>query len=298
MRRSIICCLILVAVLAAVAPLAAAKPGKMKIVEVTNEREFLKAIGSNTVINVENLESGYFVLSGKKTLGMSKNARFEEVFDGNQLVISNVNDLIITGDARALSVIMAEPRYANVIKFENCQNIRLENLSLGHTEGGYCTGGVVELDHCQDFSTWNCELWGCGIEGITAWDSSGLMCELTSINNCTYDALSLVRVTDANFVNCVIRNNIEFDTLNFTDCRDVNFIGCAIFDNASFGGWGTSYLIRSENSWVNFKECAIFKNNVHELTTDPRLVRFENCAIFQNEHISFEGDELDEPVDW
>lgn len=298
MRRTFLCCLILVAVLAAVVPLAAARPGKMKIVNVTNEREFLKAIGSNTIINLESLEDGYFVFSQKKTLGMSRKARWEEVFDGYQLVISNVDDLTITGDAEALSVIMAEPRYACVLKFEDCSNIRLENLSLGHTDMGYCTGGVVEYDRCEDISIWNCELWGCGTEGITAWDSSGLMCELTSITNCTYDAMTLVRVKDANFVNCVIRNNIEFDILNFRDCQDVNFIGCAIFDNAALKTWGTSYLIRSENSRVNFKECTIFKNNVHEVTNDPRMVRFENCAVFQNEYSRVEGDEFDEADYW
>ncbi|MCB5229514.1 MAG: right-handed parallel beta-helix repeat-containing protein [Candidatus Cloacimonetes bacterium] len=298
MRRAILCCLILVAVLAAVVPLAAAKPSEMKVVNVTNEQEFLKSIGSNTVINLESLDGGYLVFSGKQTLGMPKNARWEEVFDGYQLVISNVNDLTITGRAVGLSVIMAEPRYANVIKFENCKDIRLENLSLGHTDGGYCTGGVVELGHCQDFSIWNCELWGCGIEGITAWDSSGLTCELTSITDCTYNAMTMVRVSDVNFVNCVIRNNIEFNILNFSDCKDVNFTDCAIFDNAAFGQWDTSYLIHSNNSRIKFQGCAIFKNNVHEVTNNPRMVRFENCAIFQNEHMSWEGNEHDEPMDW
>ncbi len=301
MRKAILCCLTLIVVLAIVAPLAAAKTSKsnvMKEIRPTNEREFLKAIGSNTVIDLSDLEDGYFVLSGKKTLGMSRNAHYEEVFDGNQLIISDVDGLTLLGTERGLSLIMAEPRYANVITFRNCRNLRFENMSLGHTDFGYCTGGVLEFDNCQGISISNCELWGCGTEGITATDCRNLECELSTIYNCTYSAMTLVGVKGATFTNCVIRDNVEFNTLNFRNCQNVEFIGCAIFDNNAFGIWGTSYLINANATRVDFTDCAIFRNNVHELTNNPKMVRFDSCAIFKNEYEPIEDSREDEYWDY
>ncbi|MCB5224747.1 MAG: right-handed parallel beta-helix repeat-containing protein [Candidatus Cloacimonadaceae bacterium] len=301
MRKTIVCCLTLIVVLAIAAPLTAAKPSKaatVKEVNVTNEREFLNAIGSNTVINMRDLENGYFVLSGKKTIGMSRNARYEEVFDGYQLVISDVDGLTLVGTERGLSLIMAEPRYANVITFQNCRNLRFENLGLGHTDAGYCTGGVLEFNNCQGISISNCEMWGCGMEGITASDCSGLDCELSTIYGCTYSAMTMSRVKDVSFTNCVIRDNVEFNTLNFWNCQNVEFNGCVIFDNNAFGQWGTSYLIYSEASKINFTDCAIFRNNVHELTNNPRIVRFDSCAVFKNEYEPIEDSREDEYWDY
>ena len=61
----------------------------------------------------------------------------EEVFDGNQLVVSNISNVTVVGDN---STLLVNPRYANVICFRECSNIKLIGLTLGHTPKGKLYG--------------------------------------------------------------------------------------------------------------------------------------------------------------
>ncbi len=255
---------------------------------VSSEEEFLEAIAPNTSIIISSPRG--FVFRGDHANANPEFVLFEEVFDGKQLVIQNAHNLSIYGYTERRSQILAEPRYANVLTFRNCERIKLANLDCGHFDEGYCTGGVLSFENCHGIDIENCDLWGCGTEGITLLESSRLTCSDTTIRDCSYYILSLQESYGAEFNRCVMRNNREFDQLNFVNCRQVEFKNCVIYDNSATNAWNSGYLIRIADSNVTFSECAIFNNNVAELANSEDGLRFKRCTIFGNKPWSEDQD--------
>ena len=60
------------------------------------------------------------------------------------------------------------PRYAFCLKFVNCSNCEVENLTIGHTVGGFCSGGVIGAEQ-SSVTVKDCDLYGCGTYGLNLW---------------------------------------------------------------------------------------------------------------------------------
>ncbi len=76
------------------------------------------------------------MLTGNYPQKLSKYIHFEEVFDGVQLVISEVENLSIIGREDFHSLFLSPYRYANVLTFVDCQDITLQWLNCGHDVEG------------------------------------------------------------------------------------------------------------------------------------------------------------------
>jgi len=88
------------------------------------------------------------------------NSKWASVHDGKELHIVNVANVEwVGGGARVL----AEPRYAWVLNFRRCQSLAIRNFVFGHTEAGYCQGGVLRFESCANIIIEGCELFGSGI---------------------------------------------------------------------------------------------------------------------------------------
>ena len=162
-----------------------AKTTDLTKITVRNEMELIRALGSNRVITVA--EGSYINLSkvlefsvqrkiaGVADLGMiSETEAFTGVmaigseFSGMEMNIIHLNNLEIVGAGEERPKIVIEPHYSNVLTFTNCNGITLRHLEIGHTEEGYCTGGVLNFNNCKNIKIDDCDLYGCGTEGITA----------------------------------------------------------------------------------------------------------------------------------
>lgn len=296
MRKTKICLLVVVLMLVTALRLSAGDKvyTEQSEVWVNNEEEFVGAIAPNTAIKLNSQWTGILTFPGEYLGEISDFVNFTEGFDGAQIVIHDVHNLSITGDPDILSQILAQPRYAYTLMFKNCEGITLANLNCGHTDEGYCTGGVLGFENCHGIKIDNCDLWGCGTEGITLWESSRLDCTNTTIRDCSYSILSLYDSGFVSFSNCVMRNNREFDLLNFVNCAKVEFKNCVIYDNSATSYWSTGSLINSRQSEVSFSECAIFNNSVTGLTDTTDQIVFEHCAIFGNkERVAVPDEEID-----
>lgn len=254
---------------------------------VDSEEEFLAAVAPNTTIHLHSQLLDALIFTAEHWDINTEYANFAYVFDGVQLVIQNLHNFSIIGDPDARSRILAQPRYANVLTFKNCEEITLLNLDCGHADEGYCTGGVLAFENCHGIRIENCDLWGCGTEGITLTESSWLSCADTTIRDCSYSILSLYDSYGAEFRNCVMRNNREFSLLNVYNCREVSFANCVIYDNSAADDFGHGYLLYSSASVINFSECAIFNNNVNELLNTQDGVSFQHCTMFGNQPQSY-----------
>lgn len=179
-------------------------------VEVFTVDEFLDAIASNTEIV---LATGEYNLTKATGYSRSNSAYYhwEGGYDGYELVITDVENLsIVGGDPNAVTI-STEPRYANVLRFDNVDGVTLSNLVVGHTrEQGYCTGGVLYFDSSRNVEIQNCRLYGCGTTGAQLYSCKGVHVDGSEIYECSYGC---IEVTGS--------ENVLFENSKFRDCEVV-----------------------------------------------------------------------------
>lgn len=197
------------------------------MVHVSTVDEFLAAIASDTEIY---LEDGVFDLSTAGNYGVAGGANYvwyDTYVDGPQLVISGVKNLSITGGGADKASIQAVPRYAEVLAFENCENISLKDFTAGHTQApGHCTGGVVYFANSSDLSVEGCSLYGCGVWGITLSGCENMTVKNTEIYDCSYGDLNFASSKNIRLENCNIHDNGMSRAIY--DCQNVTLDGTPI----------------------------------------------------------------------
>ena len=196
-------------------------------VHVSTVDEFLAAIASDTEIY---LEDGVFDLSTASNYGGFGGDNYvwhDTYVDGPQLVISGVKNLSITGGGTDKASIQAVPRYAEVLAFENCQNITLKNFTAGHTQApGSCTGGVVYFANSSDLNVEGCSLYGCGVWGITLNGCENMTVKNTEIYDCSSGDLNFYGSKSIRLENCNIHDNGMSRVIS--ECQNVTLDGSPI----------------------------------------------------------------------
>lgn len=183
------------------------QPSDDGMIHVDNVDALLAAIGPDTTIY---LEPGNYDLTTAADYG-SMGADYYtwgEEFDGYSLVIQYVGNLTILGESPDKVTLETIPRYADVLRFENCHDITLQGFTAGHTvEPGSCAGDVLGFVTTQGIRVENCSLFGCGVIGIHAEYASQMAVENTEIHHCEYAAASLWGCTNVTFTDCNIHDN-------------------------------------------------------------------------------------------
>ena len=132
---------------------------------------------------------------------------WEAVEDGFQLVISGVQDLTIQGAGRDATRIQTDPRFADVLKFENCGNLTLRGFTAGHTvQAEGCEGDVIDLGDCQNVLLEDLGLFGCGFIGVNANQCQELDIRTCDIYSCSGIGINLSDVKDCKVTGCTIRD--------------------------------------------------------------------------------------------
>ena len=187
-------------------PAAPAWDGERTEVHVKTVDELLAAIAPHTTIYLDGEE---FDLSTAADYGAGAAAYYSwvDTYDGPQLTLHDLDDLSLLGGGIGVTLVSAVPRYADVLYFENCRDISLADMTLGHrVEPGFCSGNVVELSRCTGVSIERCGLFGCGEIGVSASFCSDLLVSETNIYDCSFLGANLYKVEDALFSGCSITN--------------------------------------------------------------------------------------------
>jgi len=207
--------------------------GERTEVTVSTVEELLSAIAPDTEII---LKDGTYLLNTAKDYGTgwSDYYHWAEEFDGPELVIYGVDNLVIrseSGDAKKCTV-SAIPRYADVLTFKGCSNITVSGFTAGHTtEPGYCTGGVLYFEDCDNIGVNRCGLYGCGILGVRAELCSTVAVTGCEIYECSYGGIQMGSVSGIKIENCSFRD-LGGDAMYFYDCRDVQVDGTLVSGNS------------------------------------------------------------------
>lgn len=194
------------------ADFAVVEHGSAKEVHVSTADEFLAAIASNTIVYLDapidlTTAADYGEDASENNWEWlpqfgDRTYIWRYVYDGYELCIGNVHNFYISGQE-----IITHPRYANVLNFYSCSDISLENVYMGHSpERGSCSGGVVYLVDCQDVLLEGCDLYGCGILGITANNVRNLQVQRTKIHDCSEGAVMIFDSENVTFLGCSVEN--------------------------------------------------------------------------------------------
>jgi len=229
------------------------KPDKIEEVTVSNVEELFAAFGSNKHIK---LKPGIYNLSDLKQDYNTENIHWEEVFDGKELILDKISNLTIEGLGDKPVELIAEPRYANVLTFLNCNKIAIKNVKAGHTiEKGYCTGGVFNFISSKNIDISNSILYGCGTYGIIALYTENLQFTDSIIEECTYGAMTIDNCKNFKFSNSIIRKCEEYSLFDIISSSNIIFDKCEVTDNK-----GSEVLLVNSSSGIKFTNC-VFKNN-------------------------------------
>lgn len=239
-------------------------------VTVSTAEELIKAIGSNKTIYLNGVD---YDLTDQYSV-TTNFVSWEGEYDGSQMVITNVKNLKIVGGPNAR--VLVSPQYTWVMKFVDSENITLDNFTMGHTQGGYCTGGVVNLNNCTNVKITSCKLFGSGTYGMEINDSKNITLEKSDVYKCTYGLLVLNNSTNCNFIKTRFRETGEFDLVTITNCSAVNFKTCVFEKNYTTSNYffrlDSDYYEEGNNqggsSNITINTCIFRDNKVPYFTTD------------------------------
>lgn len=213
---------------------------------VSSAKEFIESLGSNRTIVVAhdteiNLtpylsnERNFTGVAGRASL---TNEEIDDVtgpcviseyaVDGQQLTLKGLRNLIIQGERGARIVV--EPRYSYVFSLVDCEHVTFDNLTIGHTEGGFCMGGVIHVKGGRDNMCRRCDLYGCGTYGLTAENTLNVSFYECVVHDCTYGLLELWGSEGCRFYKTDFCNTGS-QALIMSDKSDMAFDGCRFYNN-------------------------------------------------------------------
>ena len=191
-----------------------------KKVRVSTIDEFFDAIGNNTTIELELGNYDISKLDGEKKSNYAKLVQVPIDENGgvtNQFLIKGVSNLKIIGIGKKQSKIYTPSPVVTVLSFENCKNVIVDNIDIGHkaVKGG-CSADVIDINDSENFLIKNSILYGSGYIGIGASIVTKLSILKSTITDCSYKIFS--------FDNCM---NSTIDSCSFTKCSGgVIISGC------------------------------------------------------------------------
>ena len=238
------------------------------VITVNTEEQFINALGNDRVIelgedvhlNLSRIlerEDWFSGVPGRAWVTIAKSDGNDQPVviseycnDGQQLVLKNMRGLTIRGKHN--SSIEVNPRYSFCLSFMNCVGCNVENLTIGHTEGGYCDGGVIGVEGGERISVSNCDLYGCGTYGVVTRDTREFRMYRSNIHDCTYGIMELYNSDRVEFYQCDFFSNREYELITNRGSEHVVFEGCRFF-----GNWADAPLFVSDDDIV-LKKCEIY----------------------------------------
>lgn len=255
-------------------------------IEVSNAGDLIDAIEAGadivltTDINLTPTLDELYEIDSSEFKKEHKNVKLESGFDGVELVITDIDGLTIRGKDGKKVELQVEPRYADVLRFENCANISISSLIMGHTpDMGSCVGDVVEFVDCENIKLEGVDLYGCGAYGIVASNTDDIRAENSVIRDCSYGMIDISDCSNAYFENCTVTGIGGYGVIRASD-SDVTLDKCSFNNNDCENGLSTKY----EDSMVSFRACYFGANETEAIYRDELLTAdgctFDNKCFF------------------
>ncbi|MBQ9493028.1 MAG: hypothetical protein IJR54_04750 [Oscillibacter sp.] len=209
-----------------------------------------------------------------------------DCYDGAEVVFQNADNLSIRGAAEtAYTEIVIEPRYGTVFTFSRCDNLKLSNLTLGHTDTGECSGSVVELSACENAELRELDLYGCGVVALECSNGTeGVSVHDSALRDCSWGPLGLYdAVGKIDLYNCSLTGSEGGGYYNSEGRLELSFHNCV------FGEEETYYWEFAKG--VEFEDCTW-----NEPDGYPYEDYYDDENQFDESMVVFQTDALEEAV--
>ncbi|HHC5062329.1 SEFIR domain-containing protein [Aeromonas veronii] len=250
------------------------------VIKVANVSELIKNIGPNKKIH---LTQGIYNLSNASEVH-NDYIEWVDEYDGDYPVIIGVDNLTITADIATQIVI--EPRYAFVFEFKDCDNISILNVTLGHTESGYCIGGVLGFKKCSNVLIENSVLFGCGTLGLELSEVKRMKFVNSTIKECTYSLMHISSSEDVVFYNSVFKETGEFDLIEVNKSVGVEMNNCIIAYNKTSEYQPHLFKVDDVSDDVLIENTEIKYNEIKKMSNKPNKLKFIDCKFHGNDFSS------------
>ena len=207
-----------------------------EIRRVSTAEEFIEVLASDVTIIIENEEG--IDLTGVDLPSLDKDSSQPGVYRDNWgILLYKLNNLTILGGDKdpELSHLFVTETFFLVLSIEECSNIQLRNLKLGHQPlvESLCSAGVVYMRKTNNVEIDNCKLYGCGLNGLSLCNCMNVNITKSSIYECVEEALVIYDSTSNVLLkNCMIRDCPRgFDT--DSTCDRIELMNCRIATNSS-----------------------------------------------------------------
>ena len=224
---------------------------------VTDTEEFLDAIEPDAkIILACSVELGfcsdYYRFDIEAFNKSHKYVQFEKNEDGYDLVITGVDNLLISGGniKGASSAIYTSPGYVTALRFVDCNGLKLNSFVCSHKSYIDVSANVIEFYNCHDVGMYNMRIKE-SLYGIAAYDMSGNIriynSEIRGYKGiCYFSELDDEKIL---FANCIFERCGSGGVINQTS----NYYPNVTFKRCTFGEEASK-----ENAFIgnyNFVEC-------------------------------------------
>ncbi len=179
------------------------------------------------------------------------------------LTFRNLNNITIEGMGNVPSdtKIYSEDTKAIVLVFENCNNVTINNVWLGHiTPSTSCFGGVISAVNSSNITINNTQMYGTGFYGFEVYDAKKLSCTNSEIWDCSGGAFHMagcdtVIIENSKFYANTSRSHFSYLSnspyININNCSWTNnkIENSAVEHQALFRLWNAHLTI--SNSTIN-----------------------------------------------
>ena len=225
----------------------AAPEEDVETVVVTDIKGFLNALAAErcVVIDAEELRLDEAADYG---FGYSTGAYTWVPLGGGEyaLEIRGVDGLTIKAAREGGCLLSTDDATASVLTLRGCRDVTLEGLTLGHRgEPAFCCGDVLYCDGCEGVAVRRCELFGCGVTAVNAWECTRLMLEGCTLRDCSAAAVNAMLCTDVQLRDCEILRcgrNGDIAALYASGCNGFAVINSSVRDGEN------SFLLETMNS--------------------------------------------------
>jgi hypothetical protein len=249
-----------------------AKDAPVKKKTVSTAQELFDAIGDDSEIT---LADGQYDL-GKVNGGSAHAQIFDFGFDDRTVVIRNAKNLHIKAQNPGKAEIVTAYAYVPVLRLEDCSNITLAGLKMGHNvEPGHCDGAVIAAEIVSYLQIENCDLYGSGTVGLEAVNSSNIVMRNTTVRECTAGILSLQGCYSSAFYNCEFTGNNGYAGMVITQySHDVLFRDCRFRDNHASKDFSPTWFFQTEENYpsITLENCSFENCTAGAFANNPEAV--------------------------
>ncbi|WP_283392728.1 toll/interleukin-1 receptor domain-containing protein [Photobacterium phosphoreum] len=258
------------------------------IIYIDNNIDLILNIKSNSTLY---LKQGIYNITDLVDVE-NDNIEWINCYDGMYPRISNIDGLTINADIG--TTILIDPRYAFVFDFSNCNNVKIKNIIFGHTDSGYCVGGVLGFSECRYINITDSVLFGCGTIGVCLYKVNDFIFSDSIIKECTYSLVEINESTNIYFKHSTFKETKEFALFEIKNSKEVYIESSSIVFNKTSEYQPYLFSVDKNSDPLKVIKTEIKYNEVKYLIDNKEMAQFINCQFKGND---FSLDEIEQIIE-